>query len=47
MCDVKAVLEVDPARYRMVLAEFVWSLVTEMEFWINRMENITVSHLNV
>ena len=40
---VQAVLELEPARYRDVLAEFVWSLVTEMDFWINRMENITVS----
>jgi hypothetical protein len=39
---VQAVLDLEPARHREVLSEFVWSLVSEMDFWLNRMENITV-----
>lgn len=38
----QVVEEREPARYREVLQEFVWPLVTEMDFWLNRMENVTV-----
>ncbi len=40
---LKAVQELEPPKYREILSDFVWDMVDEMDFWLKRMENVTVS----
>ncbi len=43
----EAVQELEPPKYREILSDFVWDMVNEMDFWLNRMENVTVSFLTL